>query len=404
MEHPTKLLKNSKSKLLEGKKILVGITSSIGAIESPKLIRELIRHGSDIYVIGTEESKKIIGEHALQFASGNPVKYEITGNVEHVMYYNECDAFIIFPATANTISKVSLNVADNIINTTALMFMENKPIFIIPAMHQNMLKSISNHVEILKKKKNIFIINPKLEENKVKVPPYTDIVKEVINKIGNKLDRQVLILSGGTYEYIDKVRVITNLSSGKTGYYLSEGFSKLNCNVSVVYGKCSKEPPYYVKSYSVGTSEEMLKKSMEIGKNCDIIISCAAISDYIPEKIYNGKIKSDNEELTIKLKRNKKIIQELKNKFKDKLIVGFKAEYDISEDKLIDICLKKLKSYKIDIIVGNDLSKHYFGDDYNEVIVVFKSGSFKKLSGKKSEIMHNLSKIILNYYENEFKE
>ena len=131
--HPTKKLKGLKSKLLDGKKILVAVSSSIAAIETPKLMRELIRHGAEVYCIATEETKKIIGEYSLEFGCGNKVCYDITGSIEHVMLYDICDAMVIYPATANIISKISLNIADNIVNTTATMFFEKKPIFIVPA-------------------------------------------------------------------------------------------------------------------------------------------------------------------------------------------------------------------------------------------------------------------------------
>ena len=397
--HPTKKLKCSKSKLLDGKKILVAVSSSIAAIETPKLMRELIRHGAEVYCIATEETKKIIGEYSLEFGCGNKVCYDITGSIEHVMLYDICDAMVIYPATANIISKISLNIADNIVNTTATMFFEKKPIFIVPAMHQNMLDTITNHLNNLKNKKNIYIVSPKMEEEKAKVPSIEDVVLDVIEKLSWKNNdnnknksKKVLILSGGTAEFIDKVRVISNLSSGKTGYLLAEAFCRDGFDVEVIHA-LGKEPPYYVKSHKVLTAKEMLNKALELGKDADIIISCAAISDFTPEEQIEGKIKSDKD-VVIKLKRNPKVLAELRKAFPDKIIVGFKAEYGLEKEELVDIATKKLKEYNLNFIVANDLSKHYFGDDYNEVILIGKD-KLKEFKGKKSEIMEKIKDEII---------
>ncbi len=412
--HPTKKLKCSKSKLLDGKKIVVAVSSSIAAIETPKLMRELIRHGAEVYCIATEETKKIIGEYSLEFGCGNNVCYNITGSIEHVMLYDICDAMIIYPATANIISKISLNIADNIVNTTATMFFEKKPIFIVPAMHQNMLDTITNYLNNLKSKKNIYIVSPKMEEEKAKVPSIEDVVLDVIEKLNNKNNdnndnnennngnnnyknksKKVLILSGGTAEFIDKIRVISNLSSGKTGYLLAEAFCREGFDVEIIHA-LGKEPPYYVKSHKVLTAKEMLNKALELGKDADIIISCAAISDFTPEKQIEGKIKSNND-VVIKLKRNPKLLAELRKAFPDKIIVGFKAEYGLEKEELINIATKKLKEYDLDFIVANDLSKHYFGDDYNEVILIGKDKSkeIKEFKGTKSEIMEKIKDEII---------
>jgi len=397
--HPTKKLKCSKSKLLYGKKIVVAVSSSIGAIETPKLMREFIRHGAEVYCIATEETKKIIGEYSLEFGCGNKVCYDITGSIEHVMLYDICDAMVIYPATANIISKISLNIADNIVNTTATMFFEKKPIFIVPAMHQNMLDTITNHLNNLKNKKNIYIVSPKMEEEKAKVPSIEDVVLDVIEKLSWKNNdnnknksKKVLILSGGTAEFIDKVRVISNLSSGKTGYLLAEAFCRDGFDVEVIHA-LGKEPPYYVKSHKVLTAKEMLNKALELGKDADIIISCAAISDFTPEEQIEGKIKSDKD-VVIKLKRNPKVLAELRKAFPDKIIVGFKAEYGLEKEELVDIATKKLKEYNLNFIVANDLSKHYFGDDYNEVILIGKD-KLKEFKGKKSEIMEKIKDEII---------
>ncbi|MBW9220124.1 bifunctional phosphopantothenoylcysteine decarboxylase/phosphopantothenate--cysteine ligase CoaBC [Methanothermococcus sp. SCGC AD-155-N22] len=312
--------------------------------------------------------------------------------------YNLCDAMVIYPTTANTLSKISLGIGDNIVNTTAMMFMENKPLFIVPGMHRNMLQNVREHIERLKRKRLVYIIPPRMEEGKAKVAPVKDVVLKVMEVLrgeyrGGEGGKRVLILSGGTAEFIDKVRVITNLSSGKTGYYLAETACREGHHVEVIHA-LGMEPPYYVKSYKVITSREMLNKALEVGRDADVIISCAAISDFIPEVSFDGKIRSDRD-ITIKLKRNVKVIKELRKAFPEKIIVGFKAEYGVSREELVEIGKEKLKEYDLDYIVVNDLARHYFGDDYNEVILIDRKGTLKEFKGRKSEIMEGIIKEVV---------
>lgn len=398
MMDPTEGLRCSKSRTLKGKRIVVGVTSSIGAIETPKLIRELIRHGAEVYTVATQESRGIIGEYSLEFASGKKVCYNITGLVEHVTLYNLCDAMVIYPCTANTLSKISLGIGDNVVNTTAMMFLGHKPLFIAPGMHKNMLHNIGEHMERLKNKRSVYIIPPRIEEGKAKVPPIEDVVLKVMEVLkgeyrGDEGGKKILILSGATAEFIDRVRVITNLSSGKTGYYLAEAASRAGHHVEVIHA-LGMEPPYYVKSHKVITSREMLNKALELGRDAQVIISCAAISDFIPELSFPGKIKSDRD-IVLKLKRNIKVIKELRRAFPEKTIVGFKAEYGLNKEELIEIGKEKLKEYDLDYIVVNDLARHYFGDDYNEVILIGRDGILKEFKGRKSEIMEYIVKEVV---------
>uniref|UniRef100_A9A955 Coenzyme A biosynthesis bifunctional protein CoaBC n=1 Tax=Methanococcus maripaludis (strain C6 / ATCC BAA-1332) TaxID=444158 RepID=A9A955_METM6 len=392
--HPTKTLHGAKSKLLNGKKLVVAVTSSIAAIEAPKLMRELIRHGAEVYCIMTEETKDIVGKYSLEFGCGNEVMDKITGKIEHVDLYNKCDGMIVFPATANIISKISLNIADNIVNTTAMMFLEKKPIIIAPSMHQNMLDTVKGHIKNLSKKNNVFVMGSKLEEEKAKAISIEEVSRLAIEVFSDRKEerRNVLILSGGTAEPIDKVRVITNLSSGKTGVSLAEEFCKNNYNVEVIKG-LGKDVPYYIKSENVTTSQEMLEKALKLGETANIIISCAAISDYAPETNFKGKLSSDIETQIIKLKQAPKVLEELRKKFPEKIIIGYKAEYGLDTNELKEKARIRLQKYGLDVIIANDLSKHYFGDDLNEVLIIDRE-KILEVSGTKDEISKKIVEIV----------
>ncbi|WP_423792667.1 bifunctional phosphopantothenoylcysteine decarboxylase/phosphopantothenate--cysteine ligase CoaBC [Methanocaldococcus indicus] len=380
-----------KSCYLKDKKIVVAVSSSISAIESIKLMRELKRHGAYIYCIATKEALNIVGEKALKFASDE--FYVDIEKAEHVYLYENADLLVIYPATANTISKINLKIADNILTTTALMFLNYKPTIIVPAMHINMLKNIETHLNELKKNENLYIIKPKIEEGKAKIADYKEVVKKCIDVIGVKPKKSVLVINGATAEFIDNVRIITNLSSGKFGKAIAEEFSK-EFYVEVVQGL--GDYPYYLKVHKVLTVNEMLNKSLELAKDFDAIIVPAAISDFIPEKM-EGKISSDKDNIILKLKRAPKVLEELRKKYKNKIIVGFKAEYNISKDELIRRAKERLKKYKLNMIVANDLSKYYFGSDVVECYLITNNDIIKVCGSKKEvakEIVEKVKEMI----------
>ncbi|ENN96771.1 phosphopantothenoylcysteine decarboxylase/phosphopantothenate/cysteine ligase [Methanocaldococcus villosus KIN24-T80] len=372
--------------MLRNKKIVVALTASIAAVEAFRLIRELKKLGAEVYCIATKETFDIIGRKALEFTA-DKVMDEISGDVEHVSLYNNCDLLIIYPATANIISKISSKIADNIVNTTALVFLNHKPIIIAPAMHINMYENIREHLEKLSNYNHVYILQPRFENGKAKIAKVDDVIKKIF-EIFNKDKKRVLILNGATAEFIDDVRVITNLSSGKMGNALAEALLKY-FNVEMILG--IGEKPRWVKCYRALTSEEMLNKALDLGKDFDIIISSAAISDFITEKL-EGKVSSDNE-LIIKLKPNKKILKELRKRFKDKIIIGFKAEYNVDKDELIRRAKRRMEEYGLDMIIANDLSKYYFGSDETEVYAITKD-KIELISGKKREVAEKLAEII----------
>ncbi|MBP2200817.1 phosphopantothenoylcysteine decarboxylase/phosphopantothenate--cysteine ligase [Methanococcus voltae] len=434
--HPTKSIKYEKSRLLDGKTILVAVTSSIAAIEAPRLMRELMRHGADVECIYTPETEKIVGKAALMFGCGNQIYSEITGNIEHVGLYHHCDAMVVYPATANAISKINLRMADNIVTTTATVFFNKKPLILVPAMHENMVDTIWKHVKQLSAEEKVYVTNSKMEEEKAKVLSIYEVSKYIIDIFNNKenseiisensdeletldnLDenkielnsnialkvknkvtpkKDILILGGSTVEFIDKVRVISNLSSGKTAKSLAEAFCKAGHNVKVIMGN-GIDMPYYVDTIKVTSAKNMLEKALEHGKHSDIIISCAAISDYTPYEEIEGKINSDMEEKTIKLVKTPKVIHELKKNYPDKIIIGYKAEYNLKKSELMEKALDRLYKYGIDVIIANDLSKHYFGDDYNDVLVIDTyNTNGVNLKGSKDEIASKIVKYISKF-------
>lgn len=386
MEHPSKDIIGTKGKELHGKRIVLCITGSVAAVQSPEIARELMRRGAEVYAVMSSNAQKIIHPNLMEWATGNSVVTELTGKIEHVALVGEhpekADLVLIAPATANTISKIAAGIDDTTVTTVASTAIGSKtPIIIVPAMHQSMynhptLRENSQKLEAL----GIEFIHPRIEEGKAKIADTEEIVEAIVRKLTAKRDfdgKHLLITAGPTIEYIDDVRVITNKSSGRMGIDIAEEALKRGAEVTLVYGLGIANPPSKTKVLNVETTEEMRKKVIEElrSRDYDVIVAAAAVSDWIIKKPYKGKIStSEVPELTLKLKPAPKIIDEIKKIKPEAFLVIFKAEYNVSNKELIDNAYERLKQAQADLVVANDVSRKGVGfrTETNEVFIIDK--------------------------------
>lgn len=390
--HPTKEIYCIKSEKLKGKKIILCVTGSIAVVETVKLARELIRHGADVHIVMSESSQKIIHPNALQFASGNEVITEITGELEHVRFCGEvkdkADLLLIAPSTANTISKIVNGIDDTTVTTFVTTAFSQIPIMIVPAMHSSMYSNtiIMSNIKKLRAL-GIEFIAPLLDEGKAKIANNAEIVERVIRKIGNRdlYSKKILIISGSTIEPIDEIRGLTNRSSGKTGIELAKNAFERGADVELWYGYGIEPQPDFISTTKFETVKELMKLVKNIEDKYDIIVVCAAISDYTVDK-KKGKIPS-KQKLTLKLKSTPKIIEHLREKSKC-LLIGFKAECNITKKELIERAHKRLMEVGMDLIVANDISK--VTRDSNHVFIIDKKKNVKEIKGTKSVIAEKI--------------
>ena len=196
-------------------------------------------------------------------------------------------------------------------------------------------------------------------EGKAKASEPEDVLEYVLKKFGFSSilkNKKILMTAGPTIEYIDPVRVITNQSSGKTGVLLASELISAGSKVTLVYGPGIEKPPKGAKVIKVSTSKEMydaVKKQMK--KKFDVVIMAAAAADYIPENPSKQKIKSSQNKIKISLKKAPKIIDQIKKLQKNVILVGFKAEANLSKKDLIDSAKKKLQESNADMIIANDI-------------------------------------------------
>ena len=379
--------------------IVLCVTGSVAAIEAVKLARELRRHEIKIKCFMSNDACGIIHPHVMEFATDQEVILELTGKIEHVKYA-QADLIIVAPATANVISKFAHKIADNPINTLLITaFGYKTPIIFVPSMHYSMYQAILENIHKLEDNR-IKFIKPKLEENKAKFPDINDIILHVLRETSDKSlqDKKILVSAGATYESIDPVRGITNKSSGKTGVEIAREAFIRGADVTMLCGKMDVPVPCIFREIKVESTDEMQGELNNLIKNQDIFISAAAISDFIPEKSIQAnvdKISSDND-IILEFKRAPKIINSVKKINPDIFLVGFKAEYNVSEEKLIDSARKKMKESNADIMIANDVAIKGggFGSDKNEIIIIDEDVFSVPLTSKREISKRILDRII----------
>lgn len=382
-EHTSKEIIGSRSKELQGKKIILCITGSVAAIKSTEVARELMRRGADVYAVMTKAAQQIVHPDMVEWATGNPVVTELTGQIEHVTYAgehrNRADLILVAPSTANTIGKVAAGIDDTPVTTTLTTGIgAGIPVIIAPAMHASMYKHpiVLENIEKLRRI-GVTVLMPRMEEGKAKIPDTEEIVQAVVDRLTVERDlagKKILITAGPTRSYLDAFRYITNPSSGKMGVAIAEIALARGADVTIVYGPASAKPPRGAKVIPIETTEEMLDAvvdELKADKYYAAILSAAA-ADYGAADRKMEKTPSGKKEWVLQLKPLPKVVENVKKADPEVYLVGFKAEYGVSDEELIDRAYKRLKGAGMDLIVANDVARKGvgFGTDTNEVFII----------------------------------
>ncbi len=395
--------------MLKDKNILLGVTGSIAAYKSATLIRELKKRGANVQVVMTPLAKEFITPLTLATLSKNPILVDFfdptNGNWNsHVNLGIWADAYLIAPATANTIGKMANGIADNLLLTSYLS--AKCPVFIAPAMDLDMYKHPTTQDNL--KKLATFgnhIIEPTSGElasgldgkGRMEEPEkIAKVLDDFFNKKQTLKGKKILITAGPTYEKIDPVRFIGNHSTGKMGFAIAEECANRGADVTLVSGPVQISTQHQnINRIDVESAEEMFSQVKKAFSKTDIVISCAAVADFTPKTIANSKIKRGKDDLTIELKPTTDIAGFLgEHKTKQKLI-GFALETDNEETN----ALGKLKKKNLDFIVLNSLKDKNagFGYDTNKITIISANGEKKSFDLKpKTEV----AKDIIEQLEN----
>jgi len=378
-DHPSLDIVSSHGVELSGKRVVLCVAGSVAAYKAIELARLLMRHGADVTCVISNAATKLIQPDYFKWATGNKVITKLTGNLEHIRLadYNKSDLIIVYPATANTLGKLANGIDDTPISTVLTVGFGSKiPILMCLAMHESMYdnSAVKKNIQFLKNK--IEFLSPQMIEGKAKASEPEDVLEYVLKKFGFSSalqNKKVLMTAGPTIEHIDPVRVITNQSTGKTGVSLASELISAGAKVTLVYGPGEEKPPNGAKIINVLSSKEMLNAvKTELKKKYDIVIMTAAVADYIPANPSKNKIKSSKNKIKISLKKAPKIIDQIKKYQKNVLLVGFKAETNLTKNQLIKSAQKKLKESSSDMIVANDIgsSRYKKNPQNNQVIIV----------------------------------
>ena len=389
--------------MLEGKKIVLGITGSIAAYKSCLLIRELIKKGAEVQVVITPAGKEFITPITLSALTHKPVISEFFSQKDgtwnsHVDLGLWADAMVIAPCTAASLSKMANGVADNMLITTYLSM--KAPVFIAPAMDLDMYKhpSTQKNLETLRGYGN-HIIEPANGflasglEGKGRMEEPENIVKSLelyfsegltsTNKYTVRKDLQgktILITAGPTYERLDPVRFIGNYSSGKMGFALAEDCLQRGAKVILIAGPVSLTCSAAIERIDVESCNEMYDATVREYPKCDAAILCAAVADFRPQQIANHKIKREGDNLTLTLIPTQDIAATIgKMKSEKQRLVVFALETNEEECN----ARKKLERKNADFIVLNStrIPGTTFQSDDNQITIISKDR--KKVYDKK---------------------
>ena len=449
--HPSKDIKSTMGTELLEKKIVICVTASVACYKTVDLIRLLIRHGAEVYVVMSKSAEKFISKDYFLWASGNSVFSDLSGNLEHIVLadYGKSDLIIVYPATANTIGKFANGIDDTPPTSILSVALGSKiPIIIAPAMHQSMYENniIKENISRLKKERVIFV-KPVIEEGKAKIADAEIILNTTIDTLKNdsvivnrklgenntkgyfedigfiKRDesiiyninendlneffgkKKILISFGSTIEYIDPIRVISNTSSGKMGLALINNAIIFDSTVTIVKGLTSfvlddkLVSNSKLKILEVKTTKQMYDAIINELRSFsyDIVILAAAVSDFKPLTSSYIKIPSDSLSLKIDLVPTIKIVDTIKSICSNLFLVAFKADYNVSADTLLRKSFKKLLDSDADLVVANDIGKKdaHIGSELNEVFLIDKDKNYYHFPLQhKYDIANKIFKII----------
>ncbi len=397
--------------LLEGKHVLLGITGSIAAYKSAFIVRDLIKEGADVQVILTPSASDFVTPLTLGTLSKRPVLTQLVKDSELGVWNNHvdlglwADVFLIAPASANTLAKMSGGAADNLLLTTYLS--AKCPVFFAPAMDLDMHAHGSNqaNIERLVNRGNIHIPSESGElasglfgAGRMAEPLHIiEFLEAYFTERAPLKNKKVLITAGPTQEPIDPVRYIGNRSTGKMGYEIARAAAALGADVTLISGPVALEPPKNVKTVLVNTAAEMYKETLSRFDKMDIGILSAAVSDYRPVKVADEKIKKSSDNLNIELEKTDDILKSLgAKKKKDQILIGFALE----TENALENAKKKREEKNCDMIVLNSLRDKGagFGHDTNKVILILRNKNINLELKPKSEVAKDIFDCIIQEF------
>lgn len=371
----------AKISILHTKRLLLGLTGGVAAYKAAEIARLLIQENVYVQPVMTKSACRFVGPATLQALTGNKVFTDlwdnrIDNNMAHINISREVDAILIAPASADFIAKLANGFANDLLSTLCLA--RNCPLFIAPAMNLQMWGNPATQRNLaLLQRDDITILGPVKgsqacgETGMGRMLEAQELVEAMQIFFQPKLlqNNRVLITAGPTYEAIDAVRGITNLSSGKMGYTLARAALEAGAKVTLISGAVCLEAPFGVTRINIISAKDMLVAVRKEISNTDIFISAAAVADFLPTKINKQKIKKDGRSMSLKLTPNPDILEYVAGLPKSPFCVGFAAETENLEKNAEN----KRRKKKIPLIAAN-LAQDTIGSDESALILFDDKG------------------------------
>lgn len=351
--------------MLNGKHVLLGVTGGIAAYKIPNLCSLLVKQGTQVETVLTENAKKIVSPIPFEALSGNRCHTDTfdpadTKKIEHIALAEWADILVIAPASANMIAKLRWGLADDMLSTTALACTCKK--LLVPAMNTNMYENPATQENLNILRQRGFLVMEPISGNLAcgavgpgKMPEPKDIFDRVEAEISCEKDLSglnILVTAGPTREPIDPVRYITNHSSGKMGYAIAHAAMLRGAEVTLVSGPTALPYPPQVTVIPVVTAQDMYEAVTKHAAEADIVIKAAAVADYTPETVADNKIKKSDSDMSIPLKRTRDILKALGESRKPgQFLCGFSME----TENMLENSRKKLVKKNLDMVVANNV-------------------------------------------------
>lgn len=392
----------ARTDVLSEKRIVLGVTGSIAAYKAVALASALTQAGARVDVVMTPEATELVRPLSFQAITHRPVSVDMfhllaETEIGHVSLAHEADVVVVAPATAHTIAKLALGLADDMVTTTVLA--TRAPVIVAPAMDADMYQSpaVAENVRRLRER-GFTIIEPgygRLASGLVGVGRLADqdqilgTLRAVLGRNGDLAGWKVVVTAGGTQEPIDPVRFVSNRSSGKMGYAIAEAARDRGASAVLVAAPTALPDPVGVRVRHVTTAAEMCDAVLDELADSDALVMAAAVADFRPEVTAVDKIKRDGRSLELRLVPTPDILLQVSEKYRGaRLIkVGFAAE---SRD-LARNARTKLERKGLHLVVANDITLEGsgFGADNNKVTILRCDGGERDLPlMSKSEVAH----------------
>jgi len=397
--------------------VVVGLTGGIAAYKAVGVVRGLVLLGHDVHVVPTEAALRFVGKPTLEAVSRNPVTsdlYDGVSEVRHVALGQRADLIVVAPATAHTMASLALGLSDDLLGTTILA--SRAPLVIAPAMHTEMWQHPATQANAaILRSRGATLVGPTsgrltgTDSGPGRMAEVEDVIAAALAAVrpgGRDLEgRRVLVSAGGTREPLDPVRFLGNRSSGRQGVALAVAARDRGADVVLVAAHLEVPAPAGVRVVPVSTALELSDAMVREADGADVVIMAAAVADYRPVSVSEGKIKKEQagDALSVELVRNPDVLQRLaadaavpRADGTRRVVVGFAAETEEDPDELLRIGREKLARKGCDLLVLNRVGWYEgFAAERNTIAVLARTGdTLAEASGSKEQVAHRILDVV----------